>query len=106
MNNTLLIYFWGQADSIRGLFVIIAVVSGLATLFNLLWKSLEDNDVKIYKTPPALLIFSALFATLLPSPQTIAAMVIIPQIANSAAIQKDLPELYDMAVKKLKAELE
>ncbi len=41
----------------------------------------------------------------LPSTKTLCAMVILPKLADSQMVQKDLPEIYDLAVKKLKDNL-
>jgi hypothetical protein len=45
-------------------------------------------------------------ATFLPSSKTIALMVVVPAVMNSEPIQKDLPELYQMAKEALKQTLE
>ncbi len=68
------------------------------------------DEIKIPKKTVFLLLipFGLLFAGLavfLPSSNTFAAMVVIPRITESEAIQKDLPELYKAAVEKLKEEL-
>lgn len=42
---------------------------------------------------------------LIPSSGTFAAMTIIPEIANSDVIKKDLPDLYQAAMDKLKESL-
>ena len=42
---------------------------------------------------------------LTPSSNTVAMMVIIPQIADSKVIQQDLPDLYNAAIKALKDNL-
>ena len=41
--------------------------------------------------------------TLIPTSNTIAMMVVIPEIAKSKVIQTDLPDLYNAAVSALKA---
>lgn len=41
----------------------------------------------------------------LPSTKTLAATYVVPAIASSAAVQKDFPELYSLAVGKLKEQL-
>jgi hypothetical protein len=46
----------------------------------------------------------ALF-TITPSSSGFAAMVIVPKIIESEAIQKDLPDIYKSAVEKLKESL-
>lgn len=51
------------------------------------------------------LLISFFGRTLTPSSSTIAMMVVIPQIAESKMVQKDLPELYNAAVEALKNNL-
>lgn len=41
----------------------------------------------------------------IPSTQTLCAMFVLPRITASEAIQKDLPEIYNLAVEKLKSSL-
>ena len=42
---------------------------------------------------------------LVPSSKTVAMMVVIPAIAQSKVVQKDLPDIYDIAVTALKGAL-
>ena len=42
---------------------------------------------------------------LMPSSKTIAAMVIAPAIANSEVIKRDIPDIYEAAISKLKEAL-
>ena len=49
------------------------------------------------------LIFTAL---LMPNSKTIALMVVVPAVLNSEPIQKDLPELYQMAKEAFKETLQ
>lgn len=51
-------------------------------------------------------VISLLLSGMIPSSNTIAMMAIIPKIAESKAIQQDLPDLYDAAVKALKDQLQ
>lgn len=99
MNNTLLIYFWGQADLIRGLLL----VAGALSFFGMIVTADERPKNKL---PFWLMIIFTTLGGLFPSSNTIATMVILPEIVNSEVIQKDLPEIYKMAIEKLKAELE
>jgi len=41
----------------------------------------------------------------LPSTSTLCAAYVIPAVANSQAVQKDFPELYDLAISRLKDQL-
>lgn len=53
----------------------------------------------------AVVILVAIGVTVTPSTKTLAAMIVVPAIANSQAVQKDFPQLYDLAVNKLKEQL-
>lgn len=51
------------------------------------------------------LLFWVGLSAFLPSSNTIAMMVIIPEIAHSKVVQQDLPDIYNAAVKALKDQL-
>lgn len=51
------------------------------------------------------LILSCMLATFMPPSKTIAMMYVIPEIANSAVIKQDVPEIYNLAVDALKDQL-
>jgi len=82
-------------------------VGMLATPAYLIW--LGASTLEDFPRPPLVLgavAALALLATaLLPSSRTIAAMYVLPRIAESRVIQTDLPELYDMAIGALKDQL-
>lgn len=46
-----------------------------------------------------------IFHTLTPSSKNLALIYVLPRIADSKVIQKDLPELYDMAIVGLKSKM-
>ena len=50
-------------------------------------------------------IILSLILTFIPNSKVLATMIILPEIANSEVIKKDLPEIYNLAVEKLKTEL-
>ena len=78
--------------------------------------SLEDNDddaksfrkglLRAWRTLIPVVLFTWLGCILIPSSSTIAMMVVIPKIAESKAIQQDLPDIYELAIKTLKDELQ
>ena len=79
------------------------------------YKSKEQNDEitaaanRFFKTKflpfLASFIFCSLLVTAAPSTKTIAVMYAVPAIVNSKPVQQDLPELYQMGVEALKAQL-
>jgi uncharacterized protein YqhQ len=108
-----IIYLWGIADQIRTVSIILIIILALATgACALVWAFMADEDDKsapawakrAWKIGIAAAVF-AVASAFFPSSKTIAVMVVLPAIVNSEPIQKDLPELYRMAIDSLKAEL-
>lgn len=108
------IYIWQQADSFDVSLAILAFVCGVPGTVLLLFSILAEGDFekttlnvcrKIGFRAVATCAIAAALATFLPSSKTIALMYVLPEIANSKAVQQDVPELYDMAVKALKDQL-
>ena len=101
------IYLWQLADSLKDLFGIATLIFGGIAAFVLFISFLDDdkNSAKIGLVALLATLLSGAFATLIPSSKTIAMMVAIPAIANSEPIQKDLPELYQLAKEALKEQI-
>lgn len=108
------IYMIMQADTIISACQTVAIIglaaSGLAAmLLPILCEVVQENReiLKSFpkKTIAAVFMVCALGYILIPSTKTLAAMIVVPAIANSQAVQKDFPELYDLAVNKLKEQL-
>lgn len=103
--NPFYIYLWGQADTLKeflmsGGFVIFTI----AVIYSF-YHLIMNEELIVSKFALVLSAITIIFGALIPSSKTIAAMVIIPEIAKSKAIQEDLPEIYDMAIKQLKASI-
>lgn len=125
------IYLWQQADVFRALCFSLAIVSlfGVALLsfakneetqslnrrkgssFNFAQEDLAKIEEQIQwllvKRKWALAAFFTLgmLGMVIPSTKTIALMVTLPAIANSEPVQKDLPELYQLAKEALKEQV-
>lgn len=129
------IYLWQQADSLDNPFIIFGVISTIAAVVTFavqkaLEVSLKDSleGCSAYDSPhfkerfdkthemlssakkkwkqfTTFAVFCWLLVALIPSSKTIAMMVAIPAIANSEPIQKDLPELYQLAKDALKEQI-
>lgn len=56
----------------------------------------------LYMTASACLMFAAI---MMPDSTTIAAVYVLPRVSESMPIQRDMPEIYDMAINKLKEQL-
>lgn len=69
------------------------------------WEKVNRATAKRIPKMVAAAVFCWLVVALLPSSKTIAMMVAIPAIANSEPIQKDIPELYQLAKEALKEQI-
>ena len=104
-----------QADNLLLIFTVIAIVLGVSAAIVSFAAAVraDMSNTPMSKTFAGArfgLMVKIVFAALLligvtPSTRTLAAMYIVPAIANSKAIQKDFPELYDLAIGKLKEQL-
>ena len=98
------IYLWGLLGKAEVLTTLVAVFSGFATAITAF--VVEDERAKPW-IPRAASVFvvAILLAVFVPSKQTFAAMYVLPALAKSEAVQKDLPEVYGMAVDFVKKQL-
>jgi hypothetical protein len=134
--NPWIIYLWGIADQVRSCLGITASFAVIATLVmyvvvctarsdaarkkrNASTYNMESYAKEVEAIEKAIpgakrqcrflavaSVFLVLVATLMPNSKTIALMVVVPAVMNSEPIQKDLPELYQMAKEALKQTLE
>lgn len=108
--SPLTIYFWGIADGIQGALAVLSL-SFLCLAAFCAGGWLDDHPASEEKMPAIIKrwfitgLILAFVWVLSPSSKTVAAMVIVPRIANSEALRRDVPELYAMAVDKLKESL-
>lgn len=111
----LTIYIWQLADKLSEVSFTLSLISGFFTAGALLAcvatrvEDMEDELKSITSKAAAvtmtlLTLFTASY-TFIPSSSTVAMMVIIPEIANSKALQKDVPDIYNAAVDALKKQL-
>lgn len=111
------IYLWGIADQLHEALLAAIIITAIMTvLFGIFCAFFSepgtDNDVAKSKkwlsrciTMFTTSVFLLMAKSILPSSKTIACILVIPAITNSQPIQKDLPDLYNMAVDALKSEL-
>lgn len=111
------IYLWQQLDSLIStcgsvvIWMTIISVIGAAILAAMRCDG-ELSDIalsksaKVYKffVCPFLFITLVLYA-FLPTSKTVAMMIAIPAIIDSKPIQKDLPDVYNMALEALKNQI-
>lgn len=110
------IYLWQLADKLSGTLSGLCWFSGmLMIVLCVIWLFLkieceaEDSTMRrmswaVCGGVAAWLVCLSTY-TLIPSSSTVAMMVIIPEIANSKALQKDVPDIYNAAVDALKKQL-
>lgn len=115
------VYFILQLDNIRhALLTLCGIVFALYVArkaipmlgWVLVCSTAEEKEwEKLIKTSPpwSSLVVSAtimgIMMAFIPDTKTAAAVVIAPQIANSQMVQRDIPELYTLAIGKLKSAL-
>lgn len=101
------VYLIMQADNVCGLFVGLTILSGSAGLILGIARAAEDYIAKtrVYVTVATIFVIGLLGIAAMPSTKTLAAMFVVPALANSDFIKKDAPELYDLAIGKLKEQL-
>lgn len=105
--SPLTIYLWQLADQVSiPLFILTLLSLLMGVICTVVWKVEKEEKCKWPGiTGLMLFLFFMCLKTLIPSSNTIAMMVVIPQIAESKMVQKDLPELYNAAVEALKNNL-
>lgn len=99
------IYLWQLADDLKNLLAVPSIAVGILSAIALGVAFLEDEKTVIKLAVKAILFIAfplGFMSALIPSSRTIAMMVVIPRLTESKAVQTDLPELYDIAIKTLK----
>ncbi len=101
-----LIYAWLQVDAVRAVF---GTASVLGIFFGCMAGVFAFTDgIAVPGWARAAVVSGAIVGLVtlaLPSSRTIALMYVLPRVADSEVIQRDVPELYRMAVDALKSQL-
>jgi|LakMenEpi03Aug12_release.lakeMendotaPanAssembly.Ray.scaffolds.fasta_scaffold742361_1 subtilase family serine protease len=113
MNITpLTIYLWQLTDKFGSAVIVFSVACAIFAIVSYVastYPDLDDEDrPKIRKSGFRCMIVAVttlLFSAFIPSSNTVAMMVVIPEIAKSKMMQQDLPDIYNAAVKALKDQL-
>lgn len=102
------VYLVSLVGDLAGMFGIVAGLSIIACILFLI-KYFDDAgydryekaklDLKYVKRAATVLGLSVVLATITPSRETLAAMYIIPAVANSEFVSKDLPEAGKQLIK-------
>lgn len=125
--NTFTIYIWGILDNVKCTCIVLVGIAAALTIIPTIifvggsgkepyettaaYEERRKRKAKMLKFPKFPKIFMPIgfilliVQALIPSSGTFAAMTIIPEIANSDVIKKDLPDLYQAAMDKLKESL-
>ena len=110
--NAFTIYLWQLSGDVKGstegmaAFCFISLI--ITMLVRLIAHMHEEETPKLDRAiKPIVLIglLSGVISTFLPTPNTIAMMVVIPKITESKVIQTDVPEIYNAAIKALKEQI-
>lgn len=108
------LYLWQLANKVIMAALIFAAISTLYTILVLgpAGSEVEKEDYPAFikrwrvKLSATLALVFALVCIFTPSSKDLAVMFVIPAIAKSDFAKKDMPELYEMALEKLKSELQ
>lgn len=106
------VYFWTRLDYLQGTSIAFTVVLGIALIFLSIVHIVSRQNDWDYKVNviPFYWVFTVLIllCIVIPSSKEYAMIKVIPRIANSelsAQIQKDVPELYQIAMSALKEKI-
>jgi hypothetical protein len=115
--SPLTIYLWQLADNLLRTLQTLTILTGVSFLIAAIVTIIilgETHDWGDKALKIACRFLAAVFAlfilfltafTFTPTSKTIAMMIVVPEIANSKIIQKDVPDLYNMAVQAAKDSL-
>jgi multisubunit Na+/H+ antiporter MnhG subunit len=106
--NMMTMYMLTRLDVLNFFFGITCFLSAFCTIGCLIFAYMEDvfNELhRAIKYSVIALIISTCGAILTPSTKQMAAIIVVPTIVNSTAVQKDVPELYNLGVEWLKDKL-
>ena len=108
--SPLTIYLWQLADQLLSALGIATTISFVTLVVLLIFSTCPCDSVSttckasIKKSLLAVFVIGG-FKVIVPSSNTIAMMIVIPEIAHSKVVQQDLPDIYNAAVKALKDQL-
>ena len=106
------IYLWQIADTAQFMvsFLVIAgiILSVVLIIIKIALSNEPEEQARFTKYAPLtwkLTSFIFLVRLFIPSSEAIAVMVVVPKLVNSEVVQKDIPELYSIAIEALKSKL-
>lgn len=107
------VYWVMQADSFKALFIGASVVIGLsaAWCWAIVFSRMEFNDAqggmpRVATLTTMALILVAIACAFTPSTRSLAAIHVVPALANSQAVKTEVPELYELAKEALRGAIE
>ncbi len=98
------LYLWSISGNVQTLFVVCGIVLSVGGMFMFVEMSEFEESPEFSWTIliPMLGVTMLLLSALIPCKKDIAMIYIVPKIANSDIIQKDVPEMYDLAKDRIK----
>lgn len=85
-----------------GIIFVVSLIAALAALFEpTMFKSVK----RVLKWCLSIFVMVCLLDIAIPSTKEMAAIIIIPKLTESEIVKRDIPEIYDLAIKYLKTEL-
>lgn len=107
------VYWVMQADSVRWSFAAIAVLLGIVTLSTAFCAADEDEpeDVRASSNRISWMALFGLFVVavcgmMYPTTKTMAAMYVLPKLANNEQLQQDAGDVYELAIQAIKEQLQ
>lgn len=91
-------YWLVTLDSIIGAGVILALICVVASFFTLGWRIIDGGPLWAPIASVTAFLLSIAIVTFTPSTKQMAAIIIVPRIANSEKVQTVGNHLYDLAV--------
>lgn len=111
MGIAFLVYFISKAAQIQECTIGIGAITGVVSILMIMGffegvsSKAEKYMSKLLKFTIPVSILFLLIGGLMPDGKTIALMYVAPKLAESDIIKRDVPEVYQMALEKLKEQL-
>lgn len=100
----LTIYLWQLADGLKDTVLVMGLLFAVPTLVCAMIGHIEESKRALIGSAFSFVCAMMLFLVgiFTPSSKTIAMMYVIPKLADSEVIKKDVPEMYEMAKEALR----
>lgn len=108
----LALYLYSIVSNLKSCLGFLSFISGTVWLFLMIYTTVDPEDTqtarleKMRNSLSWFLVPAILLLILLPDQKGIAMIYIIPKIVESTTVQQDVPELYEIALKVMKKNLQ